>query len=216
MASSGGAGQGQKISTAQRRAYSRDVEKALRSLAKGAGWKAVRGLLFRETDQWFVTCRLETSLLSAETQLVLATKPMAIDPIFWDICGLAEKNDQPLSFRALGAWTCPEVETASIDMAETPEVDGMAAAALGVAAERMETDASPSLPWFEAECRKALEHQPAMLASLVATLIVSDRPAQALELCLEAEAQGETGGFVGPDGSFVQSAIRWLRRSHPG
>ncbi|MEN5147060.1 hypothetical protein [Brevundimonas diminuta] len=201
------------ISTANRCAYSRTLSKALKNGAKASGWKSVQGLLFKEHGQWFVTCALETSLLSAQTQVRLSAKPMAIDPIFWDIFDLPENRGESLSFRALGAWTCPSLDIAEISVPEQPSATATASDALRIAAEQLDAAPPLSLSWFAGECRKVLDDQPAILASLITTLIADNRRAQALELCQQAEASGETGGFVNRQVSFVQAAARWLNRS---
>lgn len=202
-----------KVSTAQRRAYASELSKALKGAAKASGWKAAQGLLFKEAGPWFVTCWLETSLLSAQTQIRLGAKPMAIDPIFWDIFDLRENHDESLSFRALGAWTCPSLDIADVSVPERPCATDTASDALRIAVEQLDAAPIRSLSWFESECRKALDDQPALLASLITTLIADNRKAQALDLCLQAEASGETGGFVSRQISFAQAAARWLNRS---
>jgi len=202
-----------RVSTAQRRAYADELSKALKGAAKASGWKAVQGLLFKEAGPWFVTCWLEASLLSAQTQIRLSAKPMAIDPIFWNIFDLRENHDESLSFRAFGAWTCPSLDIADVSVPEQPSVMDTASDALRIAAEQLEAAPPGSLSWFEDECRKALDDQPAILSSLITTLIADNREAQALELCRQAEARGETGGFVNRQVSFVQAAARWLNRS---
>jgi hypothetical protein len=42
---------------------------------------------------------------------------MALDPLFWDIVGLPENVELPLSFRAFGAWVCrgPAITESEID-----------------------------------------------------------------------------------------------------
>lgn len=197
----------------QRRPYARELERAFQNLGKDFGWRGVQGILFKEINQWFVTCHLETSLLSQQTSLIVSTKPMAIDPIFWGICGFPENKDKPLSFRALGAWTCPALEMVSADVAEATDASDTATTALNMAGELLGAGNPPSLAWFEAECRKAWEHQPAILASIITTLVATERRREAVELCLEAKARGETGGFVNAGDSFVQAAIRRLQTS---
>lgn len=203
----------ERVSTAQRRAYADELSKALKGAAKASGWKAVQGLLFKEAGPWFVTCWLETSLLSAQTQIRLSAKPMAIDPIFWDIFDLQENHDESLSFRALGAWTCPSLDIADVSVPEQPSATDTAPDAIRIAAEQLEAATLRSLPWFEVECRKALDDQPALLTSIITTLIANNRKKQALDLCRQAEAIGETGGFVSRQVSFVQAAARWLNHS---
>ena len=141
---------------------------------------------------------------------------MTIDPVFWDICSLPENKNKPLSFRALGAWTCPMLEARAVDVAEAADAGDTATTALSIASEFLGAGFPPSLAWFEAECRKAQEHQHAILATIITTLVATGRRREALELCLEAEAGGETGGFVNAGESFVQTAIRRLQTPLPG
>jgi hypothetical protein len=50
---------------------------------------------------------VSVSLLDGRVHVMQRIKPMVLDPILWDIPGLAENAGQPLSFRANGAFTCP-------------------------------------------------------------------------------------------------------------
>jgi hypothetical protein len=89
-----------------RRAYRKNLPKAVRKASRASGWRCSQGDLFREMDGWFIFASLSVNLLRHETRLRFTAKPMKIDDIFWDITDLQENASQPLSFRVFGAWTC--------------------------------------------------------------------------------------------------------------
>ncbi|MBV6658105.1 MAG: hypothetical protein KI785_10105 [Devosiaceae bacterium] len=130
------------------RAWERDLNAALRDAVKGAAWRQKRGVVFQQIDRWFVAGRWVVEGRGADRQLIahLMAKPMAIDPLLWDVMGLGENNDQPLSFRYWGAFVCglPTLASAKIANGAAPAtaraiVDALDAA-LPEALARMEAE----------------------------------------------------------------------------
>lgn len=118
---------GVKITRAQesaRHAYRRALEKAVRAASKGSGWRSIEGCLFREEAGWFLSVCPSVYIYEQSTKAVVSAKPMTIDRIFWDIVGLPENNDAPLSFRLNGAWACrpPNIDEVLIEEHENVEV----------------------------------------------------------------------------------------------
>jgi hypothetical protein len=60
----------------------------------------------------------------------MMVKPMALDPLFWDIVGLSENEALPLSFRATGAWVLRPPSTDDHVGLNTTEVEPLAAEVL--------------------------------------------------------------------------------------
>src|SRR5882762_4101669 len=89
-----------------RRALCQAVKMQLKQLSKGTGWRFSKYVLFREHGGWFISTRSAVWLSEPKTTADFQIKPMALDPLFWEIVGLQSNNEQPLSFRFLGAWTC--------------------------------------------------------------------------------------------------------------
>lgn len=65
----------------------------------------------------------------------MMVKPMALDPLFWDIVGLNENAALPLSFRANGAWVLRPPWTESFVGLNSAEVQPLAKEVLGWANE---------------------------------------------------------------------------------
>lgn len=89
-----------------RRVKGKQLQGALRRSIVGTKWRCFGGILFTDHLGWFVEVVSAVWIPSRRTVARIHVKPMAIDPIFWDIVGLLENNKLPLSFRAIGAWTC--------------------------------------------------------------------------------------------------------------
>ncbi len=104
---------------------SNDFDAALKRDARAAGWRYARGTIFRQSADWFIS--ILPSLLWERGAIVrLMVKPMAIDPLFWEIVGLNENNALPLSFRATGAWVLQPPSTESCVGLHTIEVEMLA------------------------------------------------------------------------------------------
>ncbi len=211
---------GKKITRAEeaaRHAYRKALEKSLRTLAKGTDWKAAYGSIFSEKAGWFMVASPSVYIYEHITKAVISTKPMVIDPIFWDIVGLPEYRKQPLSFRANGAWTCRPPDLAEIDVPEHADVTAVGEQLIHVATEQMEKVAQfSSLESFLDTCRAASSADGAYLSSIVTALIALHRHDEALSICEEAGSQKVIGGFLSPEGSFIDMAIVYLQRSMAG
>ena len=81
----------------------KDFEVALKRDARAAGWRYARSSVFRQSGDWFISI-LPSLLWERGVFVRMLVKPMALDPLFWDIVGLSENNMLPLSFRETGAW----------------------------------------------------------------------------------------------------------------
>lgn len=91
----------------QRRAKSTTTLKLASNLLKKDGWKKCQYMLWQVVDDLFWTVWINTHLNSDTTSIEISVKPLSIDPILWDVMSLAANKAKPLSFRALGAFTCP-------------------------------------------------------------------------------------------------------------
>ena len=81
----------------------KEFDAALKGKARAAGWRFARGEVFRQTGDWFISV-MPALLWEHGAMVRMTVKPMALDPLFWDIVGLSENRALPLSFRATGAW----------------------------------------------------------------------------------------------------------------
>src|SRR6185437_12455637 len=87
----------------QRRALDKALGLALRKQAKGTGWRVSQGVLFRALDGWFLSAPTAVWIGRRKTQAEVFCKPMALDPIFWEIVETESNANMPLSFRHQGA-----------------------------------------------------------------------------------------------------------------
>jgi hypothetical protein len=145
------------------------------------------------------------------TKASISAKPMTIDPIFWDIVGLPENNNAPLSFRFNGAWTCrpPPFDEVSID--ERGDVEEVAARLLEAANEHL-TSAVRCLSGecFLRLCQTSGATEDSYLPCVITTLIALGLKQEALETAKTAKVRGVRGGFIGPEDCFTDMAITWL------
>ena len=207
---------GIKLTRAQvsaRYAYRHALEKAVRSASKGSGWRSTQGCLFREQSGWFLSICPAVYIDHRRTDVSVTAKPMSIDPIFWEIVGLPENRDLPLSFRMNGAWVCGPTAFAEIEVVECEEVDEVARRILKLADQQIDAVLSWGIKGFLQSCEENGADAYSYLAPRVCTLIAIGRQPEALRICLSAQIADSTGGFTAPQGSFVEMAISWLNRS---
>ncbi len=182
-------------------------------MSKGTGWRSLQGGLFQEKRGWFVYAHPVVYINEHTTKASVSAKPMTIDPIFWDLVGLPENNDQPLSFRWNGAWTCRPPQFAEVDLPEDQDAEAVAGRLLTVANEQLEAVVDGwSVEAFLEKCSERSPGRGAYLACVVTSLIALGRGSEALDACEAAEAAGWTGGFMAPEGTFAEMAARWLRQ----
>ena len=204
---------GIKITRAQesaRHAYRRALEKAVRATSKGSGWRTIEGCLFREQAGWFVSVCPAVFIYEESTKATVSAKPMAIDPIFWDIVGLSENADAPLSFRLNGAWTCQPPPFDEVSIEENTDTNVVAARLLDTANERLAAVERWSVEDFLQLCRTSGATEDSYLPCVVTALLAVSRDSEALEVCKSAKARGDIGGFLSSDGSFSEMATRWI------
>lgn len=208
---------GQKITRAEqakRRAFGQALERALRARVKGSGWKSAYGSIFRQESDWFIEVQPKVHIFEHTIKAAVWVKPMAIDPIFWDLVGLPENRESPLSFRANGAWTCRPPCFAELDIEEDDDATVVGDRVLAAATEqRAQVMQSYSIERFLTDCREADAIPGAYLSSIIPTLIALDRREEALAICEDACLQGWSGGFSAPEGTFVEMAAAFLRKS---
>ncbi len=208
--------QGKKITRAEesaRHAYRRSLEKSVRTQARNTGWKSARGSIFREQAGWFIGAGPSVYICEHVTKAVVSVKPMAIDPIFWDLVGLPENRDQPPSFRANGAWTCRPPYFVELDVEEHTDPAVVADRLIAAATDQLENVLrSYSLDAFLLTCRDGAGANGSYLPCVITTLIALGREDEALSACEGASTRGFDGGFLAPEGSFVDMATAYLRR----
>lgn len=194
---------------------------ALKGGARNAGWRFVQQQLFRQTDGWFINV-LSSPLWERGARVRIVVKPMALDPLFWDIVGLGANEKLPLSFRAIGAWVLRPAWTE--EMVALNTMDGQQLAA--DVADWSDRRANAILQTTSLESMLCeLPDGPAMfgqrLALAICLHILNGNLDEAMRLCRtkgpDSPTHPEEGGFVtGLEGntkiSFVDQAIAWIER----
>ena len=109
-----------------RHAQRRELQKARRAAVKGTDWRSNQGLLFAERGGWLLGVLPMMNLVGDGTCVRLQVKPMAIDPIFWEVVGHPELRHQPLSFRFYGWMQCWPLIIEEQQVSEEGGVDALA------------------------------------------------------------------------------------------
>lgn len=181
---------------------------AIKHGAKAAGWRFSAGSLFRQRGDWFVSAL--PSLLWQRGAIVMSmSKPMGIDPIFWDIIGLPENNALPLSFRANGAWVLRPPQPNTYVALEEGDPEKLAEAVI-TWADGWSTDVeakSLEVLISEMEDLGPLRYQ--FTAFEICLHLLRRDYVRALEIIGE-HAEEESGGFVTGEVSFLEQAKAWI------
>ncbi len=204
-----------KLFETARRNLQRALPKAVREVAKKSGWRTSQGVLFREAEGWFFEIHAMPWIAKTKTPASLKSKPMSLDPLFWKIVGLDENINQPLSFRAFGAFVC---RTPPLREADTPEGAGdpeqIARALLVWANDQLnELRGRQSVDGFVDFIRF---HPNQSLPTLVTAMLLQGRDEEALAICSEARSASPFGGGflfmqeAGGTKSFLDLAIEWI------
>lgn len=204
-----------KITRAQesaRHTYRRALETALRIRAKGGFWRSGQGSIYRQKAGWFVSATPSVRIREHVTTVLIGVKPMAIDPIYWDLVGLPEHGELPLSTRLNEAWSCRSPCFAELTLDEHSDAAIVAGRLLETADEQLDlVQRFYTVDLFLAACQSAAEKNSDYLPSVVATLIALGRKAEALSACENARAAGRGGGLGGSKSGFSAMACAWLR-----
>lgn len=218
-----------KLTREQQRAVkqrAKDFDASLKRGARAAGWRFARGDIFRQSEGWFISI-LPSLLWERGAVVRITVKPMALDPLFWNIVGLSENEALPLSFRATGAWVL-----------RPPSMDDH----VGLNTVEVETLAAEVFTWSNQRSHEILKNLSieSMLAALPSEEHLRGQHL-ALAICLYILAEDldgavrlsqivdphahplvrESGGFTthNPDGSistFLDQARNWIAHKRRG
>lgn len=199
----------------ERKVLAKTTAAILKTSARSSKWRVARDSLFKDHKGWFI--EVQATISGSERKTVAARiKPMALDPVFWDIAGTPENAKSPLSFRAFGAWVCgaPTVAEEGID-----EGDGSAET---IAAKVIAwADAQMNLPLLTADSEAYLDFLRTKgngyFANLITMQCLMGRFEEARALCQAAVARDDSGGFMQLVGDnligFPTMVINWLERN---
>ena len=103
---------------------------------KVASWRKKQGIFFCTKNEFFFEVDAGAHRLKDVSVARIAAKPMSLDPAYWRIVDLEENNNEPLSFRAWGAFTCSSIPIDSIEIPDSAKSPADISAELSVAIER--------------------------------------------------------------------------------
>jgi hypothetical protein len=88
-------------------------------------WRKRSCALFNQSGDYYQDLFISVHRNSTITTAELRFKPMALDPILWDVLGIPENLEMPLSFRTWGAFVCrslPIFSTQVEQQGDTPAI----------------------------------------------------------------------------------------------
>ena len=197
--------------TKGRHAQRRELYKACQAVTKGTRWKSKTGVLVGEQDGWFVAVHELTDVSQVRTRARVIVKPMAIDPIFWEIVGHPELCRQGLSFRYFGAMTCAPLILEEPELSEEGGVPAIAQRMLDLGNRKLKevsgtwtTDSFLGLL-----CDPSKPDQ--RFVTRVTTLLADRRFEEGQRLCEESAARASSGGFLSSKhGTFNEMVSIWI------
>ena len=197
--------------TNARHAQRRALFKACRASVKGTAWRSATGVLFAQRNGWFLAMQEMTGIVSAITKARLTVKPMAIDPIFWDMAGQPQLRNESLSFRYFGALTCPGLIMAEVELSEEGGPAEIAVRMLQVAEATLEEVATTwTMDKFLDGINSSINSK-RLFATAICTLIADGRGEYALQICRDSASRGQIRGFLTPHGTFPEMATKLLQ-----
>lgn len=191
------------------RKHRKEFEAALKQRAKGSGWRFAGNTIFRQEDGWMLAATPRPTWQRGVKNRLLV-KPMALDPIFWEIVGLEENNNTPLSFRIYGAWILSPPSIVEFKNARMVDPVKLADAAFAWTEKwRLQNLSSYSVDKLLAQLGP-LEKTSGHYRSVSICLLILQGDFQRARTLCDADPS-DAGGFwsVG-SGSFYTQAKRWL------
>ncbi len=100
-----------------------DRHAQIRAAAIALGWKtAGGGFLYRVNDTYLFEMSVQWQNSSAPVGMI-KTKPLALDPLLWEIVGLPALQKKRVSFRVNGEFTVPSLVAASVALTDEASPD---------------------------------------------------------------------------------------------
>ena len=91
-----------------KRDLNNEIDKRIKGQAKSFGYKFRSPCAFAKQGEYFISSFC--SVMTLEVAIVhIAVKKLIYDDIFWDVMNMSSNKDQPLSLRAVGAFTAPGI-----------------------------------------------------------------------------------------------------------
>ena len=110
--------------------FEKSVLAALTPLLKGTGWNKSKTAVLRQAADYYQDVLVSVYRNANRTTAELRLKPMALDPILWDILSFPDNRKEPLSFRTWGAFTCSPLPVAEVELEDSRSAPDQVAASL--------------------------------------------------------------------------------------
>jgi hypothetical protein len=200
-----------------RRQFDKELNAALGRHVKGSGWKKSGPTLFAKVGENFHEVNVSVYLNDDIVRVTHAFKPMALDPILWDIMAMSENVERPLSFRSNGAFTCASLPICETTLEQVPGIaDEMAASIVKWATDNLGAYATLQQPGGFSDL---LTQHPNQIArgAYATTLVVSLINDENLEAAAHVASSYASGTltschqFASHGIPFHQLALDWLR-----
>jgi len=199
-----------------RGAYEKEYGKELRALVRGSGWTKSREFLVSTDNVLFFASSTRFHPFKEKSYFDFGHKPMILDEIFWDVFQLPENKKQPLSFRAMGAFTCNGHYTEDLEIVDANlESAELAKLHFSFAQEQVaKCSAEFKLDKFiadEEEYTEATEYFNSS-ASLFCAYCANNDTERAKKYALECLQHPEfvTSGFATIDKDFLEFGLEYL------
>jgi hypothetical protein len=204
--------------TKLRKSFEKLLLKELSQVIKGSGWRKNQNTIFRQKEGYFYVATFSVYLNDEVTKIEFSVKPMGIDPLFWEITGMRDNENQPLSFRAWAAFRCPEIPIEEFFVTDGSEDESKLSNKLfnWVQSRITELNETIDKTTFSelVKNHKNQKERGAYAITLITTLIAEGSLTKALELAKDYEAGQLTSGYeMSFEGTpFYTLAIDWLSK----
>lgn len=183
---------------------------------KKSKWKKASCALFNQSGDYYQDVLVSVYRSAALTSAELRFKPMALDPILWEILDIPENKDKPLSFRTWGAFTCSGLPILEVQLEQPGSYPSEVASRLAnlcndkVALFQEQLSAAP----FSSLVARHTNHieRGAYAVTLVASLI-NDGNLDMAHRTASSYLSGELSScatFISAGKSFHQLTLEWL------
>jgi hypothetical protein len=207
-------------STKQRHRFEKDVIALLAELVRPTAWKRRQNSLFIQSGDHLQSAFLSVHANSQETHVELSFKPMAIDPVLWEIMDMADNRRQPLSFRVWGAFTCSPLPIANAQIERPGSSPADVAHSMLTFCEDNQDRFRELLvqaPFSELVAKHPNQVERGAYAVTLVVSLIHERELAAARRTAQAYASGEkssTCDLSSRGESFHQLALKWLDRMH--
>lgn len=182
---------------------------ALKEAVKGTAWRFARGTIFKQDGDWFVS-NFPSLGYGRGVDMRWTRKPIAIDPLYWEILGLEDNHKQPLSFRSDGVWTIRPIWTEEFIAAEETSPETLANAVIEWSDKQWENEASTTLKTMLADLGPVT---PGNKTEAVCLLVLMGKLDEAEQLCRGNDPNDKPALVLvrpGAKKSFYEAALDWI------